>query len=50
MGFGYVTTVASLNLETDTKLNLETDTLKPLLSGINQVTGKNPTTWAATGS
>lgn len=50
MGFGYVTTVASLNLETDTLLLLETDTLKPLMTAARTVTGKNATKWSATGA
>jgi hypothetical protein len=49
-GYGYVTTVASLNLETDTLLKLETDTLLPLLTSTTSTTGKYPATWSNTGS
>lgn len=49
-GFGYIITQTNLNLETKTLLNLETKALLPLQTAAYKVTGKNPTTWSATGS
>lgn len=50
LGYGYVVTQTSVNLQTASLKNVETAALLPLETAAYKVTGKNATVWTGTGS